>query len=165
MDGRRRERVLVVPDREAVAHQSTRIRNAECRRRRGGERPSFDAARPNHDRQQRDQQERGERQRAKPLWVVQPEKMRMDAEWNETRQRNSEVVERLESRRTRDAEELPRTDGGGDGDECRERGASEQQNGDRDGSRDHPEENATRELGAHTSMISASFALINSSIL
>ena len=52
-----------------------------------------------------------------------------------------------------------------DGEERRERRSSEQQNGDRDRSRDHPEQDAPRELGAHTSMISASFALINSSIL
>src|SRR5262245_55060264 len=91
--------------------------------------------------------------------------MRVDSKRDQAGDGDADLVERLEAGRASDAKELPSADGGGDGDECRERRASEQQDGDRDGSRDHPEENATRELGAHTSMISASFALINSSIL
>jgi hypothetical protein len=89
----------------------------------------------------------------------------MHDERNQSGDEGAEVVERRESAGASDTKQLPCRERGGYGEKRRKGRSSVQHDGDRDWSRDHPKEHAPCELRAHTSMISASFALINSSIL
>ena len=71
----------------------------------------------------------------------------MHRQRREPGERDAEIVERLTARRARDAEELPRGERGGDGQQGREWRAPERDDEDRDGGGNYGERDAAREFG------------------
>ena len=100
------------------------------------------------------------------------EVVRVDGERKQSRDRDADVVQRSNAGAARDAIELPRAERADDREQGRKRRAPREHDEQREGGGDDGEEDAERELGhrrgrgrpRQTSMISASLALIISSI-